>query len=84
MGARQYFNDLNGGCMKKRNLNELPIYALVTQKEVAEILGVSVSSITRVLPTLKRVGDKNRYGNYEFSRVLYKLSDVIEQINNIT
>ncbi len=47
-GARQYFNDINGGCMKKRNLNELPSYALVTQKEVAEILGVSVSSIHRV------------------------------------
>lgn len=69
--------------MSKRNLNELPSYALVTQKEVAELLGVSVSSIYRVLPNLKRVGAKNKYGRYEFSRVMYKLSDVIEQINNL-
>jgi predicted transcriptional regulator len=69
--------------MSKRNLNELPTYALVTKKEVAKILGVSASSIARVLPNLKRSGIINRHGSYDFSRVLYKLSDVIEQINQL-
>jgi hypothetical protein len=69
--------------MSKRNLNELPSYALVTQKEVAEILGVSVSSITRVLPNLKRVVFTKTIEAYAFTRVLYKLSDVIEQINKL-
>ena len=69
--------------MGKRNLNELPSYALVTQKEVAEILGVSVSSIYRVLPNLKRVVFTDTIEAYAFPRVMYKLSDVIEQISKL-
>jgi hypothetical protein len=69
--------------MGKRNLNELPIYALVTQKEVAEILGVSVPSITRALPKLKRVVFTDTIAAHAFPRVMYKLSDVIEQINKL-